>query len=141
MHIPPSIPLYHPLPHPYPSWTCVMLKIHCCTVITCYIVETYTDVVFIVVTIPVAEDDKIIDPPIYPLCSFQCVLLKLWIPKQQYIIHFRIILEVRHNVASALSTPTRNVRFLHSAFDATGDSFVASDYQGNIFRFDINKNR
>ena len=53
----------------------------------------------------------------------------------------RTILEVTHNIANALSTPTRNVRFLHSAFDATGDGFVASDYQGNIFKFDINRNR
>ena len=57
------------------------------------------------------------------------------------LINCRAILEVTHNIANALSTPTRNVRFLHSAFDAMGDSFVASDYQGNIFKFDINRNR
>ncbi len=53
----------------------------------------------------------------------------------------RVILEITHNVASALSTPIKNVRFLHGGFDVLGTSFVAGDYQGNIYLFDINQNR
>lgn len=33
------------------------------------------------------------------------------------------------------------VRFLHLAFDTTGDSFLAGDYHGNIYVFDISRNR
>ena len=46
-----------------------------------------------------------------------------------------------HNVASALAGQRRNIRFLHAAFDVGGDSFVAGDYQGHIFKFDIQRNR
>lgn len=33
------------------------------------------------------------------------------------------------------------VRFLHLAFDTTGDSFLAADHHGNIYAFDLNRNR
>ena len=33
------------------------------------------------------------------------------------------------------------VRFLHVAFDTTGDSFLAGDHHGNIYVFDISRNR
>ncbi|KAM6909708.1 TBC1 domain family member 31 [Xenentodon cancila] len=33
------------------------------------------------------------------------------------------------------------VRFLHVAFDATGDAFLAGDHHGNIYVFDISRNR
>lgn len=35
----------------------------------------------------------------------------------------------------------KTVRFLHVAFDATGDSFLAGDHHGNIYVFDIGRNR
>ncbi|XP_041798537.1 TBC1 domain family member 31 isoform X2 [Chelmon rostratus] len=35
----------------------------------------------------------------------------------------------------------KTVRFLHVAFDATGDSFLAGDHHGNIYVFDISRNR
>ncbi|XP_069549171.1 TBC1 domain family member 31 isoform X1 [Brachyistius frenatus] len=35
----------------------------------------------------------------------------------------------------------KTVRFLHVAFDNTGDSFLAGDYHGNIYIFDISRNR
>ncbi|MEQ2187113.1 hypothetical protein GOODEAATRI_001227 [Goodea atripinnis] len=37
--------------------------------------------------------------------------------------------------------PTKTVRFLHVAFDTTGDSFLAGDHHGNIYLFDISRNR
>lgn len=45
------------------------------------------------------------------------------------------IITITNNVASALSSNNRNIRFLHAAFDANGDRFVAGDYQGQFFPF------
>uniref|UniRef100_A0A667YRM4 TBC1 domain family member 31 n=1 Tax=Myripristis murdjan TaxID=586833 RepID=A0A667YRM4_9TELE len=36
---------------------------------------------------------------------------------------------------------SRSLRFLHVAFDTTGDSFLAGDHHGNIYVFDISRNR
>lgn len=36
---------------------------------------------------------------------------------------------------------TKTVRFLHVAFDTTGDSFLGGDHHGNIYLFDISRNR
>ncbi|XP_054638968.1 TBC1 domain family member 31 isoform X2 [Dunckerocampus dactyliophorus] len=33
------------------------------------------------------------------------------------------------------------IRFLHAAFDTTGESFLAGDHHGNIYAFDISRNR
>ncbi|RVE62489.1 hypothetical protein OJAV_G00157650 [Oryzias javanicus] len=33
------------------------------------------------------------------------------------------------------------VRFLHVTFDPTGDCFLAGDHHGNIYLFDISRNR
>ena len=41
----------------------------------------------------------------------------------------------------SMSTGSRNIRFLHTAFDTEGDRFVAGDHQGNVFMFDLNRNR
>lgn len=35
----------------------------------------------------------------------------------------------------------KTVRFLHVAFDTTGDTFLAADHHGNIYVFDISRNR
>lgn len=35
----------------------------------------------------------------------------------------------------------KSVRFLHLAFDTTGDIFLAGDQHGNIYAFDMNRNR
>uniref|UniRef100_A0A3B5MFS1 TBC1 domain family member 31 n=1 Tax=Xiphophorus couchianus TaxID=32473 RepID=A0A3B5MFS1_9TELE len=36
---------------------------------------------------------------------------------------------------------SKTVRFLHVSFDTTGDSFLAGDHHGNIYFFDISRNR
>lgn len=36
---------------------------------------------------------------------------------------------------------TKTVRFLHVGFDTTGDSFLGGDHHGNIYLFDISRNR
>ena len=33
------------------------------------------------------------------------------------------------------------VRFLHVAFDKTGDKFVAADHIGGLYLFDLHKNK
>jgi len=53
----------------------------------------------------------------------------------------RLILTITHSVASSLPLGSRNVRFLHVAFDAAGERFIAGDSQGNILLFDIHGNK
>ncbi|XP_030639028.1 TBC1 domain family member 31 [Chanos chanos] len=42
---------------------------------------------------------------------------------------------------SAPANQSKTVRFLHVAFDTTGESFLAGDHHGNIYVFDISRNR
>uniref|UniRef100_A0A9J8BTJ2 TBC1 domain family member 31 n=1 Tax=Cyprinus carpio carpio TaxID=630221 RepID=A0A9J8BTJ2_CYPCA len=44
-------------------------------------------------------------------------------------------------VRNASARQTKTVRFLHVAFDTTGESFLAGDHHGNIYVFDISRNR
>lgn len=44
-------------------------------------------------------------------------------------------------VRSASAYQSKTVRFLHVAFDTTGESFLAGDHHGNIYVFDISRNR
>ncbi|XP_071092006.1 TBC1 domain family member 31-like [Haliotis cracherodii] len=66
---------------------------------------------------------------------------KIWHRKPTPSSDNGLMLRVSSSVTGALSTPSHTVRFLHAAFDATGDSLLAGDHQGNIFMFDINRNR
>lgn len=54
---------------------------------------------------------------------------------------FRLMVTVTHSVPSSSGSNGRNVRFLHAAFNKSGDGFIASDHHGNIFLFDLCKNR
>jgi len=51
------------------------------------------------------------------------------------------MLTITHSVASSLPLGSRNVRFLHVAFDAAGERFVAGDCHGNVFLFDLCGNK
>lgn len=51
-------------------------------------------------------------------------------------VFLRLLVTVVRTVPQA-----KSVRFLHVAFDATGDSFLAGDRHGNIYVFDISRNR
>jgi len=53
----------------------------------------------------------------------------------------RLMLTITHSVTSSLPLGSRNVRFLHIAFDSAGERFIAGDSQGNIFLFDIRGNK
>uniref|UniRef100_A0A3B3R1C7 TBC1 domain family member 31 n=1 Tax=Paramormyrops kingsleyae TaxID=1676925 RepID=A0A3B3R1C7_9TELE len=44
-------------------------------------------------------------------------------------------------IQSATAYHSRTVRFLQVAFDATGEAFLAGDHHGNIYVFDIGRNR
>ena len=54
---------------------------------------------------------------------------------------FRLMVTVTHSVPSSLGSSGRNVRFLQAAFNKSGDCFIAGDHYGNIFVFDLVKNR
>uniref|UniRef100_A0A7N6A9L1 TBC1 domain family member 31 n=1 Tax=Anabas testudineus TaxID=64144 RepID=A0A7N6A9L1_ANATE len=56
---------------------------------------------------------------------------KIWHRKPTPVI-------VVHLMLRALA---KTVRFLHVAFNTTGDSFLAGDYHGSIYVFDISRNR
>lgn len=56
-------------------------------------------------------------------------------------IVFSLLMTITNNVSSALSVAAKSLRFLHAAFDVNGDSFIAGDHQGNIYLFDLSKNR
>ncbi|XP_069477672.1 TBC1 domain family member 31 isoform X2 [Ambystoma mexicanum] len=49
-----------------------------------------------------------------------------------------VIVNIIH---SATSYHSKTIRFLHVAFDSTGDSFLAGDHQGNVYVFNLNRNR
>ncbi|XP_074644614.1 TBC1 domain family member 31-like [Tubulanus polymorphus] len=66
---------------------------------------------------------------------------KIWCRKPNPTIYDGIIVTISNTVPSSLSHPSRNIRFLHSAFDAEGDTFLACDHQGSIYQFDLNRNR
>ena len=55
-----------------------------------------------------------------------------------YFDFFRVIVTV---IRSASAYQSKTVRFLHVAFDTTGESFLAGDHHGNIYVFDITRNR
>lgn len=57
-------------------------------------------------------------------------------PQDISFVFLRLLVTVVRTVPQA-----KNVRFLHLAFDATGDSFLAGDLHGNIYVFDISRNR
>jgi len=50
------------------------------------------------------------------------------------------MVNISHTSASAISSG-RPVRFMHTTFDSNGDNFLAGDHQGNVFMFDLGKNR
>ncbi|XP_064599017.1 TBC1 domain family member 31-like isoform X2 [Liolophura sinensis] len=52
-----------------------------------------------------------------------------------------LMVSITHNISSALPLSARNIRFLQADFDSTGETFIAGDHQGNIFVFDLSRNR
>ncbi|ESO96315.1 hypothetical protein LOTGIDRAFT_227074 [Lottia gigantea] len=66
---------------------------------------------------------------------------KIWQRKPVPSSDNGLMVKISNNVSGALSTPGRNVRFLHSSFNKNGDSFLAGDHQGNIFMFDLERNK
>ena len=52
-----------------------------------------------------------------------------------------LVVSISHSTSSAFSLQGRNIRFLRTAFNTTGEAFAAGDHQGNIFVFDLGKNR
>ncbi|EDO35457.1 predicted protein [Nematostella vectensis] len=52
-----------------------------------------------------------------------------------------LLLSICHTTSNAFSLQGRNIRFLHAAFNTLGEAFVAGDHQGNLYLFDLGKNK
>lgn len=66
---------------------------------------------------------------------------KIWHRKPTPSADDGLMFIVTHSVPSSVASSTRNVRFQHAAFDKSGDCFIVGDHHGNIFSFDLVKNR
>ncbi|KAL8615313.1 hypothetical protein ACOMHN_038052 [Nucella lapillus] len=66
---------------------------------------------------------------------------KIWHRKPTPSSDDGLMVTVTHSVPSSVPSSGRNVRFLHAAFDKSGDCFIAGDHYGNIFAFDLVRNR
>nr|KAG5713085.1 hypothetical protein BaRGS_021879 [Batillaria attramentaria] len=66
---------------------------------------------------------------------------KIWHRKPTASSDDGLMMTITHSVPSSLASSSRNVRFLHAAFDKSGDCFVAGDHHGNVYFFDLIKNR
>ncbi|XP_018122050.1 TBC1 domain family member 31 isoform X1 [Xenopus laevis] len=63
---------------------------------------------------------------------------KIWHRKPSPSTNEGIIVNIVHVDASHLSKSTR---FLQAAFDSAGDCFLAGDHLGNVYMFNLNRNR
>jgi len=59
----------------------------------------------------------------------------------QCVVFCSLVLTIVQSLSGSLPFQTRNVRFLSSVFDASGDRFLAADHHGNIYLFDMQSNR
>ncbi|XP_038069604.1 TBC1 domain family member 31-like [Patiria miniata] len=66
---------------------------------------------------------------------------KIWLRKPSPSGDDGLMIQIKHDVSGPLAPSGRRVRFLHTAFNNTGDSFIAGDHLGNIYIFDLSKNR
>lgn len=66
---------------------------------------------------------------------------KIWHRKPTPSTDNGLMVSITNSQSGPLTHSSRNIRFLHTSFDNTGDCFIAGDHQGNIFLFDLNKNR
>ncbi|XP_068723216.1 TBC1 domain family member 31-like [Montipora capricornis] len=66
---------------------------------------------------------------------------KLWQRKPSPSPEEGLVVSICNSTSSAFSLQGRNIRFLRTTFNATGEAFAAGDHLGNIFVFDLGKNR
>ena len=52
-----------------------------------------------------------------------------------------LVVNITHSTASPFSLQGRSIRFLHVAFSTNGEAFAAGDHLGNVFVFDLGRNR
>ncbi|XP_041045482.1 TBC1 domain family member 31 isoform X2 [Carcharodon carcharias] len=62
---------------------------------------------------------------------------KIWHRRPSPLVADGVIVNVTHSVVGYHS---KTIRFLHVAFDAAGEAFLAGDHQGNIYLFDLSRN-
>ena len=51
------------------------------------------------------------------------------------------MLNISNTLPNVVFKQGRMIRFLHAAFDKTGDKFVAADHLGHLYLFDLHRNR
>ncbi|XP_072051869.1 TBC1 domain family member 31-like [Amphiura filiformis] len=66
---------------------------------------------------------------------------KIWHRKPSSSSADGLMVQISHDVTGAFAPQGRRVRFLQVSFDVSGDRFVAGDHHGNIYVFDIGRNR
>ncbi|KAK3746386.1 hypothetical protein QZH41_018222 [Actinostola sp. cb2023] len=52
-----------------------------------------------------------------------------------------MLVSICNTTSNAFSLQGRSIRFLHAAFNTLGEAFVATDHQGNLYLFDLTKNK
>lgn len=65
---------------------------------------------------------------------------KVWHRKPTPSTDNGLMVTISHTSACTISKG-RIVRFLHTGFDSTGETFLSGDHQGNVYMFDLSKNR
>ncbi|XP_030074539.1 TBC1 domain family member 31 isoform X2 [Microcaecilia unicolor] len=63
---------------------------------------------------------------------------KIWLRKPTPAAHDGVMVNIVH---SATAYHSKMIRFLHVTFDSTGDNVLAGDHQGNIYVFNLTRNR
>ena len=66
---------------------------------------------------------------------------KIWIRKPMPSSDDGIMLKIENRRGGALALEGKTIRALHVAFDNFGDCFIMGDQHGQIYYFDLNKNR
>ncbi|XP_071817640.1 TBC1 domain family member 31-like [Apostichopus japonicus] len=66
---------------------------------------------------------------------------KIWSRKPSPSSDNGLMLKISHSKSLHLGSKGHTIRFLEVAFDSGGDRFLAGDHQGNIYLFDLSRNR
>ncbi|PIK53899.1 putative TBC1 domain family member 31-like [Apostichopus japonicus] len=66
---------------------------------------------------------------------------KIWSRKPSPSSDNGLMLKISHSKSLHLGSNGHTIRFLQVAFDSGGDRFLAGDHQGNIYLFDLSRNR
>ncbi|XP_041455639.1 TBC1 domain family member 31-like isoform X1 [Lytechinus variegatus] len=66
---------------------------------------------------------------------------KIWHRKPNPSSDNGLMVQIGKESSAALKFQGHAIRFLQAGFDASGDRFIAGDHQGNVYVFDLHRNR